>query len=216
MDNLKADVLIAGGGIAGIVAAIELLENDKSVIIFDRDKEENFGGLAKESFGGMFFVNSPQQKRSGIKDTTELAKQDWYSFAEFEDDNIWGKKWAEKFIDSTDEVYKWLRTKKVGFFPVVHWVERGLFKPGNSVPRFHMVWGTGYGLIMSLIEYLKSHKNYDKLQVLFNHKVEEIIAENGKVTGLKVKNEQNNEEFETFAEVVIIATGGINGSMERV
>ncbi len=216
MDKLKADVLIAGGGIAGIVAAIELLENNKSVIIFDRDKEENFGGLAKESFGGMFFVNSPQQKRAGIKDSTDLAKKDWNSFAEFENENIYGKKWAEKFIDSTDEVYQWLRAKKVGYFPVIHWVERGLFKPGNSVPRFHMVWGTGYGLIMSLIEYLKAHKNYHKLQVLFNHKVEEIIAENGKVSGLKVKNEQNNEQFEAFADAVIIATGGINGSMEKV
>jgi len=213
---MKADVLIAGGGIAGIVAAIELMEKNKSVIIFDRDKEENFGGLAKESFGGMFFVNSPQQKLTGIKDSKELAKKDWRSFAEFEDDNLWGKKWADKFIDSSDEVYKWLKHKKVGYFPVVHWVERGLFKPGNSVPRFHMVWGTGYGLIMALIKYLKAHKNYGNVQVLFNHKVEEIIAENGKVSGLKVKNEQNGEQFEAFADAVIIATGGINGSMEKV
>jgi predicted oxidoreductase len=213
---MKADVLIAGGGIAGIVAAIELIEKNKKVIIFDRDKEENFGGLAKESFGGMFFVNSPQQKLTGIKDSKELAKKDWRSFAEFEDDNLWGKKWADKFIDSTDEVYKWLKHKKVGYFPVVHWVERGLFKPGNSVPRFHMVWGTGYGLIMALIKYLKAHKNYGNVQVLFNHKVEEIIAENGKVSGLKVKNEQNGEQFVAFADAVIIATGGINGSMEKV
>jgi len=113
-------------------------------------------------------------------------------------------------------VYKWLRSKKVGYFPVVHWVERGLFRPGNSVPRFHMVWGTGYGLIMSLIKYLKSHKNYNNLQVFFNHKVEEIITDNGTVKGLKVTNEQTNNKFEAFADNVIIATGGINGNMQKV
>lgn len=213
---MKADVLIAGGGIAGIVSAIELIEKNKKVIIFDRDTEDNFGGLAKESFGGMFFVNSPQQKRSGIKDSKELAKKDWHSFAEFDEDNLWGKKWAEKFIDSSDDIYKWLKDKKVAYFPVVHWVERGLFKPGNSVPRFHMVWGTGHGLIMALIDYLKAHKNYGNLQVFFQHKVEELIAESGKVTGLKVKNEPKGEQFDAFADAVIIATGGINGSMEKV
>ncbi len=216
MEKLKADVLIAGGGIAGIVAAIELIENNKTVIIFERDKKENFGGLAKESFGGMFFVNSPQQRRSRIKDNKNLAKKDWFSFAEFDDEQSWGARWAEKFINSTDEVYSWLTSKKVSYFPVVHWVERGLFKPGNSVPRFHMVWGTGYGLITALIEYLKKHKNYNLLKIYFNHKVHEIIAENRKAVGLKITNEKNNEYIEAYGKAIIIATGGINGSIEKV
>jgi len=216
MEKFEADVLIAGGGIAGIVAAIELIEHGKTVIIFDRDEEENFGGLAKESFGGMFYVNSPQQKLTGIKDSKELAKKDWFSFAEFEDENSWGARWAEKFINSTDEVYRWLRAKKVGYFPVVHWVERGLFKPGNSVPRFHMVWGTGYGLITALIDYLQKHKNNKLLQTYFNHKVEEIIFENGRAIGLKVIDEKNNEQLEAYGKAVIIASGGINGSQEKV
>ena len=216
MDKYKADVLIAGGGIAGIVAAIELIEHGKSVIIFDRDQEENFGGLAKESFGGMFYVNSPQQRRSGIKDSKEQAKKDWFSFAEFDDENSWGAKWAEKFINHTEEVYSWLTAKKVSYFPVVHWVERGLFKPGNSVPRFHMVWGTGYGLITALIDYLKKHKNFSLLKSYFKHKVEEILVENQKVIGLKGINESNNNPFEAYADNVIVATGGINGSMEKV
>lgn len=217
MEKLKADVLIAGAGIAGIVAAIELIENGKTVLIFDRDEEKNFGGLAKESFGGMFYVNSPQQKRSGIKDNIHLAKKDWFSFAEFEDEQSWGARWAEKFIDSTDDVYNWLIAKKVRYFPVVHWVERGLFKPGNSVPRFHMVWGTGYGLITALIDYLNNHKNSHLLKTYFKHKVEDIIIENGKVSGLKIFDEQNKGKVEAYAnKAVIIATGGINGNMDKV
>ncbi|MCF6241453.1 MAG: FAD-binding dehydrogenase [Bacteroidales bacterium] len=216
MKELKADVLIAGGGIAGIVAAIELIEHNKTVLIFDRDKEENFGGLAKESFGGMFYVNSPQQKRSGIKDNKNLAKTDWFSFAEFEDEQSWGALWAEKFINSTEKVYQWLTSKKVSYFPVVHWVERGLFKPGNSVPRFHMVWGTGYGLITALIEYLKKHKNVHLLQCFFEHKVENLITNGGEIEGLEVRNEKNGEILKVLAPSVIIATGGINGSMEKV
>ncbi len=216
MEKLKADVLIAGGGIAGIVAAIELIENGKTVLIFDRDEEKNFGGLAKESFGGMFYVNSPQQKRSGIKDNIQLAKKDWFSFAEFEDEHSWGARWAEKFIESTDEIYQWLTDRKVGYFPVVHWVERGLFKPGNSVPRFHMVWGTGYGLITALIDYLRNHKNNHLLKTYFRHKVENIIMENGKATGLKLSDEQNNIKIDAYGKAVIIATGGINGNMDKV
>ena len=216
MEKLEADVLIAGGGIAGITAAIELIENGKTVIIFDRDIKENFGGLAKESFGGMFYVNSPQQKRSRIKDSKELAKKDWFSFAEFENENSWGARWAEKFINSTEEVYQWVRSKKVSYFPVVHWVERGLFKPGNSVPRFHMVWGTGYGLITALVNYLKNHKNHKLFQVYFEHKVNDIIIEDNKATGFKVVDEKNNKEFNAYGKSIIIATGGINGSMEKV
>ncbi len=216
MKQLKADVLIAGGGIAGIVAAIELIENGKTVLIFDWDEEKNFGGLAKESFGGMFYVNSPQQKRSGIKDHKNLAKKDWFSFAEFEDEQSWGARWAEKFIESTGEVYRWLTDRKVSYFPVVHWVERGLFKPGNSVPRFHMVWGTGYGLITALIDYLKKHKNNHLLKTYFRHKVEDIIMENGKATGLELSDEQNNIKLKAYGKAVIIATGGINGNMDKV
>jgi len=138
----KANTIIIGGGIAGITTAIELLNANKTVIIIERDFEKNFGGLAKESFGGMFFINSRQQRLSKIKDTVEQAKKDWFSFAEFDENEVWGKKWANEFLESTHKIYEWVSSKKVKFFPVVHWVERGLLQPGNSAPRFHMVWGT--------------------------------------------------------------------------
>ena len=142
MNKYTSDVVIVGGGIAGITAAIELLNLDKKVILFDRDKEENFGGLAKESFGGMFFVDTPQQRRAGIKDTPELALKDWHAVANFSEDDVWPKKWAETYVyNCKAQVYEWLKREGIKFFPVVNWVERGLFTPGNSYPRFHIVWG---------------------------------------------------------------------------
>ena len=127
MVKLDPDVAIVGGGIAGITAAIELLNHDKKVIIFDRDKEENFGGLAKESFGGMFFVDTPQQRKAGMKDSPELALKDWHSVAKYSDDDIWPKKWAETYVyNCKSEVYEWLKNQGIRFFPVVNWAERGL------------------------------------------------------------------------------------------
>ncbi len=216
MKTYNANTTIIGAGIAGLTAAIELLEAGKTVILLDREKSENLGGLAKESFGGMFYINSPQQKRLGIKDSIEQAKKDWFSFAEFADDEIWGKKWAEYFLDSTQEVYQWVRHKKVSYFPVVHWVERGLFQPGNSVPRFHMVWGTGFGLTEAVIKYLKNHPNFYKLQILHEHKAEKFESQKNKITRLTGLNETTETLFECLSENYIVATGGINGSLEKV
>lgn len=213
---VQTNTVIIGGGISGITAAIELLDANKKTIIIERDLKNNFGGLAKESFGGMFFINSKQQRFSKIKDTVEQAKKDWFSFAEFDTNEVWGKKWANEFLDSTHKVYDWIASKKVKFFPIVHWVERGLFQPGNSVPRFHMVWGTGHGLIEALINHLRSHPNYNKLQVLFEHKAEDFEIVNGMITGISGINEKDNSSFICHAENFIVATGGINGSMQKV
>ena len=216
MTNYKADVSIIGGGIAGITAALDLLDAGKSVLIVDRDTKANFGGLAKESFGGMFFVNSPFQRRTGIKDNEKLALDDWMTFGELPREEYWGRRWAEKFVHSTHDVFDFVRKYGIKFFPVVHWVERGLFKPGNSVPRFHMVWGTGHGLIEALVKGLEKHKNHNKLQLVFQHKVDGITVKDGKIKGCSGTNEENNEAFKTQSETVIIATGGINGDMDLV
>ncbi|WP_457609864.1 FAD-dependent oxidoreductase [Lutibacter sp.] len=212
----KANTIIIGGGIAGITTAIELLNANKSVVIIERDFEKNFGGLAKESFGGMFFINSRQQRLSKIKDTVEQAKKDWFSFAEFDENEVWGKKWANEFLESTHKIYEWVSSKKVKFFPVVHWVERGLLQPGNSVPRFHMVWGTGHGLIEALLNHIKEHPNNKKLQVYFQHKAADFEIENETIISIKGIDEKNNEPFICEAENFVIATGGINGNMKKV
>ncbi len=213
----QTDILIIGGGLAGITAAMELLASGKRVTIVDRDSEANFGGLAKWAFGGMFFVNTKHQRKRGIRDSTELAMKDWFSFAEFEEDEVWGKKWAEQYIHmSTPHAYEWLKAKGLGFFPVINWVERGLFQPGNSVPRFHMVWGTGWELTYKLIGQLKAHPQAQKLNLLFGHRVDEIISENQLIKGVRGKLEADGKPFEIAAEVLVVATGGINGSIERV
>ena len=182
----KADVIIIGGGLAGIVTALELLKKGRKVIIFDRDEEKAFGGLANWSFGGMFFVNSKLHQKAGIKDSTDLALKDWFSFAEFDEQEVWTKKWAQQFVELSDDwSFSWLKQHGIKFFPVLHWVERGMFQPGNSVPRFHMVWGTGYALTQRLIFQLKNHQNAGNLNLKFRHPVKDLISENGAVVGVQ-------------------------------
>ncbi len=215
--NYQADVLIAGGGIAGISTALELLDAGKKVIILERDVPDHFGGLAKWSFGGMFFVNSKHQQKRGIKDSIDLATKDWFAAAEFGPNDHWPKAWATKYIHQcTDHVYGWLRERKVNFFPVIHWVERGMEKQGNSVPRFHMVWGTGHGLVERLVHRLHDHARKQNFQICFHHKVEEILVQAQTIKGLRGKNEQTGEDFEAHAEVVVVATGGIMGNIKMV
>ncbi len=219
MDPLKykSDVVLIGGGIAGISCALELLDSNLKVILIDRDDRENFGGLAKESFGGMFFVDTPHQRRLGIRDSIDIATRDWFSFAEFDDGDLWQKKWAEKYIQQCrDDVYFWLKKRTIKFFPVVHWVERGLHQPGNSFPRFHMVWGTGYELTISLIKHLEAHKSAKNLTLLYNHKGEEFLAVDGRVNGISGIDESNGTTFEIEADHVVVATGGICGNIEKV
>ena len=218
MQTYESDVIIVGGGLAGIVTAIELLNENKKVLILDRDTETNFGGLAKWSFGGMFFVNSKLQRQRGIKDNIDLATNDWFSYAEFDEKEYWGKKWAEQYIHfSTPHGYDWLRKKGLSFFPIINWAERGLFVPGNSVPRFHMVLGTGWELTYRLIDTLKNHpKAKTNLLIVCEHRVNEIIFQNKKIKGVRGSQEQGGADFEAYADVLVVATGGINGSIEKV
>lgn len=226
-EKYQADVVIVGGGLAGIVSALELLDEGKKVLILERGGAEDFGGLCKLAFGGMFFVDSPLQRIAGIKDSPELALKDWHAAARFEETDIWQKAWAEKYVHTcTDQVYFWLKKKKINFFPVVHWVERGLERQGNTVPRFHMVWGTGYELSNKLSKALCNHSNAKThLQIKFNHKVEEILVENEKVIGVNGNEEiqdkftlevKKGNSFIAIGESTVIATGGMGGSMEKV
>lgn len=208
----QSDVLIIGGGIAGITAALDLLDGGKSVLLLDRDEETAFGGLARESFGGMFFVDSPEQRRQGIRDSIELALRDWSSFAEFEPDDRWPRAWAEAYVSRcTADVYGWVRRHGVGFLPIVNWVERGEFLPGNSVPRFHVAWGTGRGLADALIAALRGHRHVARLTLRFNQRVERLTMQGGRVDGAIGVDERTGAPFEVRAEQVVVAAGGING-----
>ena len=213
----KSDVVIVGGGIAGIVSAIELLDQNKKVLILDRDDEENLGGLAKWSFGGICMIDTPEQKRMKIDDSPDLALKDWTSFAEFEEDAFWPKKWAEFYTKNTLEyIYHWLKDRGVSFLAMVNWPERGLFKPGNSVPRWHITWGTGQGLMDALITHMNEHPNRKNLTIRYNHKVEDLETAEGKVSGCHGVIETDQSKFRADSGAVIIAAGGICGDLDVV
>ena len=208
----RSDVLIIGGGIAGIATALDLLEGNTSVLLLDRDEDGAFGGLARESFGGMFFVDSPEQRRQGIRDSSDLAWQDWCNFAEFGPDDDWPKAWARAYVERcTRDVHGFVRGYGVSFLPVVNWVERGEFRPGNSVPRFHVAWGTGKGLADALITALRGHRNAGQLTIRCNRRVERLLMQAGRIDGVEGVDENDGTPFEARAEQVVVAAGGING-----
>lgn len=216
MHREGADVLVIGAGIAGIVTALELAEDGQRVLLLDRDEEAALGGQARESFGGMFFVDTPEQRRAGIRDGADLAFADWCAFAEFEPDDHWPRVWARTYVERcTEQVYHWLRARGVRYFPVPHWVERGLHAPGNSVPRFHMVWGTGRVLADTLIAHLRRQVP-QRVELRFGLRVEELLFEAGRLAGCRGVRENDGAAFEGRAPVVVIAGGGINGDLDRV
>lgn len=214
----RTDFAVVGGGLAGMTAALELLNGGGRVLLLDRDEEENFGGLAKESFGGMFFADSPVQRKRGIRDRADIAFDDWCSVAEFGPDDALPKKWAEAFVyGSTEHVYHFLRDHGIRFFPVVQWVERGIFKRGNSLPRFHMVWGTGFELSERMKYRLLTHpKAKDNLVVKFGHRVERLETAAGAVVGISGREESSGRPFRVEAEAVVVAAGGLGGDIEQV
>ncbi|MET0716209.1 MAG: FAD-dependent oxidoreductase, partial [Mycetocola sp.] len=150
------DAIIIGAGLSGLVAAAELVEAGKRVLIVEQEPEASLGGQAWWSFGGLFLIDSPEQRRMGVKDTAELARQDWFGSAGFDrDEDLWPRRWAEAYLDfAAREKRDWLHAKGVRFFPVVGWAERGSGTAtghGNSVPRFHITWGTGPGVLEPFI-----------------------------------------------------------------
>jgi len=212
-----ADVAIAGAGIAGVAAALEALDRGRRVILVDRDLEENLGGQAKEAFGGLWFAGSPLQGSRGIADGPELGFADWLSFGELEPGHAWPRAWAQAYVERcVPEVHDWLVAMGIRFMPMPMWVERGLEVPGNSVPRFHLVWGTGRALSDCLVGRLLGHPRRDLLELEFGHRVDALVTHGGRVAGLAGVTEPGGEPFEIACESVIVAAGGINGDVERV
>lgn len=185
----SADVLVVGWGLAGIVAASEAAAAGKSVVIVDQESRPNLGGQAFWSFGGLLFIDSPEQRRMGIKDSYELARRDWFATAGFDRaEDHWPRQWAEAYLQfAHTEKRAWLREKGVGFFPVVGWAERGGYTatgPGNSVPRFHITWGTGPGIVAPFQAAVESGEAAGRITILPRHKVTQLTTVDGTVVGL--------------------------------
>jgi predicted oxidoreductase len=211
----EAEVVVIGAGLAGMVTALELLDAGKRVVMLDAATRERFGGLALLSFGGMFFVDSPEQRKNGIKDSVDLAMRDWVRYGDLDPDDVWPFRWAEAYVNRcTEEVRGWLAERDVSIFRAVGWTERGYFVPGNSVPRFHIVWGTGEGIVLPLIERLDAHEKSGKLQLHFDHRVDGITQEGGQVVGCH--GASNAGSFEATGDAVVIAAGGIAGDHDKV
>ncbi|MWB97365.1 FAD-binding dehydrogenase [Agromyces seonyuensis] len=231
----NADAIIVGGGLSGLVAAAELVDAGKRVILVDQEPEASLGGQAHWSFGGLFLVDSPEQRRLGVKDSLELAMQDWFGTAGFDrdDEDAWGRKWAEAYVRfAATEKREWLKSKGVGFFPVVGWAERGAgaaIGHGNSVPRFHITWGTGPGVVAPFLARVREGVTAGLVQLRFRHRVDELVVENGAVVGIRgallapddaARGEASNRDevgvFELRAPAVIVASGGIGGNHDLV
>jgi predicted oxidoreductase len=208
----QTEVVIAGGGLAGIVAAHELLSHGRRVLLIDKDTRENFGGLAKESFGGVHMIGTPHQRRLRIHDTPELAWRDWQSVADYEPDDRWPREWGRFYCENSFEfIFEFLDRHHIKFLPVVNWPERGLHSPGNTVPRWHITWGTGYEIIDRLLAALNAHPQRSNLECLFNTEVSTIRMTGGRATGVRGRRMDNGQEIDVTAEHTVIASGGVCG-----
>ena len=204
------DNLIVGAGVAGLACAYELLKDNQPVYMVDAQTETEQGGLAKDAFGGMALVGTPLQKHQGIDDNPELAWRDWCSFAQFQDTDIWPKRWAKYYVEhSYDKIYTWLTELGIRFLPLVNWVERGDKVKGNSVPRYHVIWGTGRYLVNQLISAISSFNK--QLTCQWQTKVTDIQKLPKTGYSVQLSNGQTIE-----CKNLILACGGINGNLDKV
>ena len=231
MSDTQADVIIVGAGLAGLVAACEVVDRGKRVLIVDQENGANLGGQAFWSFGGLFFVDSPEQRRLGVHDSHELALQDWLGTAAFDrQEDYWPRQWAHAYVDfAAGEKRSWLRARGLKIFPLVGWAERGGYGAqghGNSVPRFHITWGTGPAIVEIFARRLVEHPN---VRFAHRHQVDELIVDGAAVTGVRgtvlepsseargVESSRNAiGEFEFRAQAVIVTSGGIGGNHDMV
>lgn len=181
--SVDAEVIIVGAGLSGLVAAVEIADAGRRVIVLDQEPEVSLGGQAFWSFGGLFLVDSPEQRRLGISDSVALALQDWMGSAAFDRaEDRWPRAWAEAYVDfAAGEKRSWLHAMGVRFFPVVQWAERGghlASGRGNSVPRFHVTWGTGPGVLEPFVKRVRAAAEKRLVTLRFRHRVRSLPSSN--------------------------------------
>ncbi|MEV4141004.1 FAD-binding dehydrogenase [Dactylosporangium sp. NPDC049742] len=228
---MDADVIVVGAGLAGLVAAAEVADAGKRVILLEQEPPQSLGGQAWWSFGGLFLVDTPEQRRMGIKDSADLAWQDWLGSAAFDrDEDLWPRRWAEAYVQfAAGEKRSWLRAMGHRVFPVVGWAERGggpADGHGNSVPRFHITWGTGPGVVEPFARRVQASP---LVEIRFRHRVDALVKTGGAVTGVsgavladssvargQTSSREVTGEFSLSAQAVIVTSGGIGGDHDLV
>src|SRR5258708_23722052 len=231
---MDADAVVVGAGLAGLVAATELADAGRRVVVVDQEPEASLGGQAFWSLGGLFLVNSPEQRRLGVHDSHELALQDWMGSAGFDrDEDYWPRRWAEAYVAwAAGEKRAWLHQQGMRFFPVVGWAERGGYlatEHGNSVPRFHIAWGTGHGVIEPFVRRARAAEASQRIVFRFRHRVSELTVTDGVVDGVRgevlepsdaprgvTTSRVAADDFAIRAQAVIVTSGGIGGNHARV
>jgi predicted oxidoreductase len=224
---MDADAIVVGAGLAGLVATAELAAAKRKVILLDQEPEASLGGQAFWSFGGLFMVDTPEQRRLGVKDSRDLALRDWLAYAGFDrDEDAWPRRWAEAYVDfASGEMRAWLHGLGVRWFPLVQWAERA----GNTVPRFHITWGTGPAVIAPFVRAVRDAAASGVLSVRHRHRVTSLLASAGGVDGCAgdvlapsavARGEKSAREvvgeFSLRAPVVIVTSGGIGADHELV
>jgi uncharacterized protein len=232
--SAEYDAIVVGGGLAGLVATAELAAAGRRVALLDQEPEASLGGQAFWSFGGLFLVDSPEQRRLRVRDSHELAWQDWLGTAGFDrPEDEWPRRWAEAYVDfAAGEKRAWLREQGVRLLPMVGWAERGGYGAighGNSVPRFHIAWGTGPGVIEPFVRRVRDAARRGLVELRFRHRVDSLTSSNGAVDGVTGKvlaadpcargqssNRDETGDFELHAPIVVVSSGGIGGNHELV
>jgi predicted oxidoreductase len=230
---VDADVIVVGAGLAGLVAARELAAAGKKVAIVEQENAANLGGQGFWSFGGLFLVDTPEQRRLGVKDSFDLAWRDWQASAGFdrlEDEDSWAVKWARAYVEfASGEKRSWLSSLGMSWLPTVGWAERGALKAdghGNSVPRFHVTWGTGTGVVAPFVS---SALESGHISFYHRHRVDSLVVDGGTVTGVRgtvlapsdtargvSSNRDAIGDFELTAQAVIVTSGGIGANHDLV
>ncbi|MGE4426072.1 MAG: FAD-binding dehydrogenase [Solirubrobacteraceae bacterium] len=231
---LQADVVVVGAGLAGLAATAELAERGRSVLVLDQEPEASLGGQAFWSLGGLFLVDSPEQRRMGIKDSFDLAWQDWQGSAQFDrDEDAWPRRWARAYVEfAAGEKRPWLHDMGVRLMPNPGWAERGghgATGHGNSVPRFHLTWGTGPGLLEPFVRRVRAAQERGLVTFAFRHRVDDLIVTDGTVTGVTGsvlepsavgRGEDSSREvvgaFTAEGQAVILSSGGIGANFDLV
>ncbi|MGF1240642.1 FAD-binding dehydrogenase [Streptomyces sp. 2-6] len=233
---MDADVIVVGAGLAGLVAAHELTSRGRKVALVDQENAANLGGQAYWSFGGLFLVDSPEQRRLGVKDSFDLAWSDWQGSAGFdrtEDEDSWAVRWARAYVEfAAGEKRSWLAGHGISLLPTVGWAERGDLRAGghgNSVPRFHIAWGTGTGVVEPFADHARQAARDGLLTFHHRHRVDELMVENGTARGVRgtllapddsprgvASNRDAVGEFELTAQAVIVTSGGIGADHDIV